>query len=84
MSDILLSHEVSINIFIELVIFLLLLIAFYHAVYILKNYHKDSATEYQYNLQKKSYLVVSVVFFAFILNTGEMDKKRRIILSFYR
>jgi hypothetical protein len=67
LSDILLSHEVSINIFIDLIIFLLLLIAFYHAVYILKNYHKNSVTEYQYNLQKKSYLVASVIFFAFIV-----------------
>ncbi len=67
MSDILLSYEVSINLFVESFLFLLLCVALLHSIIILKNYKKDLATEYQYKLEKRSYLVVTVISFALVV-----------------
>jgi len=67
LSDILLSHEVSINLFVESLVFLLLVVALFHTIIILKNYQKNSTTEYQYKLEKRSYLVVTIISFALIV-----------------
>jgi hypothetical protein len=67
LSDILLSHEVSINLFVESLVFLLLIVALFHTIIILKNYQKNSTTEYQYKLEKRSYLVITIISFALIV-----------------
>jgi len=61
LSDILLSSEVSITLFIEFLLFLLLLVAVFHTLLILKKWDKLSSQEQQYKLEKKSYLVLSII-----------------------
>ena len=67
MSDILLSHEVSINLFVEALLFLLLSVALFYTIIILKNYQKGLTTEYQYKLEKYSYLVITIISFTLIV-----------------
>ena len=67
MSNILLTYGVSINLFIQIIVFLLLCITVFQTFFILKNYDKNSTTHQQYKLQKKSYLLSTVVFFVFIV-----------------
>ena len=66
LSNILLSNEVSITFFIELLLFLLLVVAVLNAIFILKGWNKDSSNEQQYKLEKKSYLVLSIVSLALV------------------
>ena len=67
LSEILLSYEVMITLFVNSILFLLLSIAFYNSLHILKNYKKNSTTELQYSLEKKSYLVTTIIFLALII-----------------
>jgi len=66
LSDILLSHEVSINLFIELILFLLLCVALFHTIFILKRWKHNTTTSYQYALEKRSYLVLSIISFVLV------------------
>ena len=67
MSDILLSPQVGINIFVESILFMLLFVTFFHAIVILKNYRHGVTTEYQYQLQNRSYLLITVISFALVV-----------------
>ncbi len=67
MSNILLFPEVSITLFINILLFLLLFIALFHTAIILKNWNIDAITSYQYQLEKRSYLVVTIISFALIV-----------------
>jgi len=40
---------------------MLLSVAFFNTLFILKNYHKNAATQLQYTLEKRSYLVLSII-----------------------
>ena len=66
LADILLSYEVNINLFVQILLLLFLSIAFFYTVFILKNYQKNTATQDQYSLEKTSYLVVNVINIALI------------------
>lgn len=67
MADILLSYEVSIHIFVQIITVSLLTLSFYFTIYILKNYTPNATTSKQYNLEKKSYLVVTIIQFFLII-----------------
>jgi len=67
LSDILFSYEVTITLFIGFILFIILSIAFLNSVYILKNYQQGSSSQLQYKLEKKSYLVTSIIYIALII-----------------
>ncbi|RLA78178.1 MAG: hypothetical protein DRG78_15730 [Epsilonproteobacteria bacterium] len=67
MADILLSYEVGINLLLELILFLLLSIAAFKTIFILKNFRVDAATSLQYSLEKSSYLVITIIQFTLII-----------------
>ena len=67
MSEILLSNEIIIYLFTQIVLFVLLFIAFYFSVFIIKNWDYNKTTSYQYKLEKKSYLVILIIFFTLIV-----------------
>ncbi len=61
LADIFLSYEVGINLFVHVVLFLLLTVAFYHSIFILRDYKKEGSSAKQYLLEKKSYLVTTII-----------------------
>ena len=61
MSDILLSNEVSINLFVELFLYILLFVALLYTLSIVKGYKKGDTTSHQYFLEKRSYLVITIL-----------------------
>ena len=67
MSEILLSNEIIIYLFTQIVLFVLLFIAFYFSIFIIKNWDYNKTTSYQYKLEKKSYLVILIIFFTLIV-----------------
>ncbi len=67
MSEILLSNEIIIYLFTQIVLFVLLFIAFYFSVFIIKNWDYNKTTSYQYKLEKKSYLIILIIFFTLIV-----------------
>ena len=86
LSEILLSYEVGIDLFIQIVILLLLSFAFLNTLFILKNFVVNSGTELQYSLEKKSYLVLAIIKIVLIIKiillpffTYTLDKLSNII-----
>ena len=67
LSSIFLSPEISIEIFLEFLLLLILSYTFLQAIYILKNYNYKATTELQYKLEKKSYLINVVITISFLL-----------------
>jgi len=67
LADILLSYEVIINLFVQIVLLLFLSVAFFQTLFILKNYTKDAQTQLQYSLEKRSYLVLSIINLALLV-----------------
>ncbi len=67
LSDILLSPEVGITLFIDIFLFFLLSIAFYQSVILLKHYDSNAVSEYQYKLEKKSYLLITIISVSIII-----------------
>ena len=67
MSEILLSNEIIIYLFTQIVLFILLFIAFYFSISIIKNWDFNKTTSFQYKLEKKSYLVILIIFFTLII-----------------
>jgi hypothetical protein len=63
LSDILLFEEVSITLFVDALLFLLLNVAFFSTLTILKGWKEGATTTYQYQLEKRSYLVVIIISF---------------------
>ncbi len=61
LSDILLFSEVSITLFVETLLFLLLCVALLFTILILKGWNRYAITSYQYQLEKYSYLVVTII-----------------------
>ncbi|MEA2019514.1 MAG: hypothetical protein U9N59_13830 [Campylobacterota bacterium] len=66
-TDILLSNEVIIFLFIESILLFTLFIAIYFIVAILKNWNFNSTTSAQYQLEKQSYLVTVIIYFTLIV-----------------
>lgn len=67
MSEILLSNEIIIYLFTQIVLFVLLFIAFYFSVFIIKNWNYEKTTSSQYKLEKTSYLVILIIFFTLVV-----------------
>lgn len=67
MSEILLSNEIIIYLFTQIVLFVLLFIAFYFSVFIIKKWNYEKTTSSQYKLEKTSYLVILIIFFTLVV-----------------
>jgi hypothetical protein len=67
MNGILLSHEVIIYLLSETLLYGLLFVAMIVTVYLLKRWNFQSFTVEQFNLENRSYLVMSIIFFALLL-----------------
>lgn len=67
LSDILLSPEVGITLFIDIFLFLLLSIAFYQSLILLKKYDSNAVSAEQYKLEKKSYLLITIISVSIII-----------------
>ena len=80
LSNIFLSPEVFVSLFVSFLLLIILLIAFFQTITILRNYIPNAVTQEQYKLEKKSYLVTTIIqislfinifllaYFAYILN----------------
>ena len=66
-TDIFLSNEVIIFLFIESILLITLFIAIYFTSIILKKWEFYSTTSTQYKLEKKSYLVTVIIYFTLIV-----------------
>ena len=66
-NNILLSNEIVIFLFVQIVLFILLFIAFYFSLSIIKNWDYDKTTAKQYKLEKTSYLVILIISFTLIV-----------------
>jgi len=67
LSSILLSPEISVELFLEFLLLFVLSFTLLQAIYILKYYKKGTTTELQYSLEKKSYLVGVVIGISLII-----------------
>ncbi|RXJ84458.1 hypothetical protein [Arcobacter cloacae] len=67
MNNILLSNEVIIFLFVQIILFILLTIAFYFSISIIKNWDFTKTTNKQYKLEKTSYLVILIISFTLIV-----------------
>lgn len=66
-NNILLSNEIVIFLFVQIILFILLFIAFYFSLSIIKNWDYDKTTAKQYKLEKTSYLVILIISFTLIV-----------------
>jgi len=67
MNEILLSNEVIVYLLSESVLYLLLLIAFFSTVSLLRRWNFQAFTSEQFILENRSYLVMTIIFFVMIL-----------------
>ncbi len=67
MNEILLSNEVIVYLLSEAILYLLLFIAFLSTVGLLKNWNFNAFTTEQFALENRSYLVMTIIFFAMLL-----------------
>ena len=67
LSDILLIPSVSISLFLELAIFLLLSYAFFLSIVLIRKYKKNQSSAMQYILEKKSYLLITIISLSIII-----------------
>ena len=67
MNNILLSNEIIIFLFIQIILFILLSLSFYFSILIIKNWDYDKTTNIQYKLEKTSYLVILIISFTLIV-----------------
>uniref|UniRef100_UPI004047A53F hypothetical protein n=1 Tax=Aliarcobacter sp. TaxID=2321116 RepID=UPI004047A53F len=67
MNNILLSNEIVIFLFVQIILFILLFIAFYFSISIIRNWNYDKTTAKQYKLEKTSYLVILIISFTLIV-----------------
>ena len=61
MGNILLFREVSISLLLDSLLFLMLSVAFYQVLVLLKNYKKGATSKEQYKLEKNSYLIITII-----------------------
>lgn len=67
MNNIFLSNEIIIFSFVQMILFILLGLAFYFSIYIIKNWNYENTTNLQYKLEKNSYLVILIISFTLII-----------------
>jgi hypothetical protein len=61
------SNEIVIYLFVQIILFILLTIAFYFSTSIIKNWDYKKTTTRQYKLEKTSYLVILIISFTLIV-----------------
>jgi len=66
-NEILLNNEVIVYLLSEAVLYMLLLVAFLVTVGLLKKWNFDAFTTEQFTLENRSYLVMTIIFFAMVL-----------------
>jgi hypothetical protein len=66
-SEILLSNEIIIYLFTQTILFILLFVAFYFSIFIIKKWNYEKTTSAQYKLEKTSYLVILIIFFTLVV-----------------
>ena len=66
-NSVLLSNEIIIYIFVQMILISLLFIAFYFSISIIKNWDYEKTTTTQYKLENKSYLVILIISFTLIV-----------------
>jgi len=66
-NNILLSNEIVIYLFVQIILIILLFIAFYFSVSIIKNWDYEKTSTKQYKLEKTSYLVILIISFTLIV-----------------
>jgi len=66
-NEILLSNEVIVYLLSETVLYLLLSVAFLATIGLLKKWNFDAFTTEQFSLENRSYLVMTIIFFAMLL-----------------
>ena len=67
MNNVLLLNEIVIYLFIQTVLIVLLFIAFYFSISIIKNWDYEKTSTKQYKLEKTSYLVILIISFTLIV-----------------
>jgi len=67
MNEILLNNEVIVYLLSETVLYLLLFVAFVLTIGILRRWNFDAFTTEQFALENRSYLVITIIFFAMLL-----------------
>jgi len=67
MNSILLNNKVIIFLFSETIIYFLAIVAFFVSILILRKWDFNSFTQFQFNLEKKSYLISTIIYFLFIV-----------------
>ena len=67
MNNILLSNEIVIYLFVQTILIILLFVAFYFSVSIIKNWDYEKTSTKQYKLEKTSYLVILIISFTLIV-----------------
>jgi len=58
------SPQITLSIFLNTLLLLLLTVALYHTLILLKNYKRDASSTLQYALEKKSYLIATIIKFS--------------------
>jgi hypothetical protein len=64
---VLLSNEVGLFFFLEILLFAILLFASFFSMIFLKNWDFSKTTGYQYGLEKRSYLINTIIYFTLIV-----------------
>ncbi len=67
LSSIFLSPEVFVGLFLEFLLLVILSFTLLQSIFILKNYKYKATTELQYLVEKKSYLLSTIIFISFIV-----------------
>jgi hypothetical protein len=67
LNNILFSNEIVIYLFVQVILFILLSIAFYFSISIIKNWDYEKTSTKQYKLEKTSYLVILIISFTLIV-----------------
>jgi len=67
LSNILFSYEVILSLFITISLFIVLGVAFFNTIYILKYYKKNRTSTLQYKLEKHSYLIVTIIYISLMI-----------------
>ncbi len=67
MSDILLDNSVIVYLLSEVLLYMLLLVAFVATLHVLKRWDFDKFTQEQFTLESRAYLVMSIIFFVILL-----------------
>ena len=67
MNNVLLSNEIIVFLFTQIILLSLLTISFFYSLSIIKNWDYSKTTQEQYKLEKRSYLVILIISFTMII-----------------